>query len=166
MSKWNYGVALTVGVLLAAPASAFAQTKALTDQDRTEIRQLSDNYVTFLDGCKSSEYAGLFAVDGSFISGPRGTMTGPEKLASLVTTEPFCKPGAPPRANGMSHAFSKVVIDAAPDGATGKVYLPGRDPGASGGHYEDRYVKTSGGWKFKSRTYLSPKDEQAAAPAQ
>src|SRR5665213_2481056 len=156
MSKWNYGVALAVGVLLAAPASAFAQTKALTDQDRTEIRQLSDNYVTFLDGCKPSEYAGLFTADGSFISGPRGTMTGPEKLASLVNTEPFCKPGAAPRTGGtMSHAFAKITIDAAADGATGKVYLPGREPGASGGHYEDHYVKTSGSWKFKSRLYLS-----------
>jgi hypothetical protein len=164
MSKWNYGAALAVGVLLAAPGSAFAQTKALTDQDRAEIRQLSDNYVTFLDGCKAAEYAGLFAADGSFISGPRGTMTGPEKLAGLVNSERFCQPGAAPRTGGtMSHAFSKITIDATPDGASGKVYLPGRDANTSGGHYEDRYVKTSGGWEFKSRTYLSPKEEQTAA---
>ena len=48
-------------------------------------------------------------------------------------------------------------------GATGKVYLPGRDPNSSGGHYEDTYVKTPDGWKFKSRKYLSAKEEAAAA---
>jgi hypothetical protein len=63
----------------------------------------------------------------------------------------------------MSHAFSKVVIEPAAEGATGKVYLPGRDPNSSGGHYEDTYVKTAAGWRFKSRTYLSPKEETASA---
>ena len=99
------------------------------------------------------------------MSGPRGTMTGHEKLESLVTSEPFCKPNAAPRANAMSHAFSKVVIEPAADGASGKVYLPGREPNTSGGHYEDVYVKTPAGWKFKSRTYLSPKEEAAAVSA-
>ena len=134
--------------------------QALTDGDRAAIRQLSDNYVTYLDGCKASEYAALFTADGSFISGPRGVMTGREKLASLVTSEPYCKPGAPPRAAAMSHAFSKITIDAAPDGASGKVYLPGREAGTSGGHYEDRYARTPEGWKFKSRTYFSPNEER------
>jgi hypothetical protein len=162
MSTLNRSVVWTLGVYLAVSGAASAQTRTLGDQDRAEIRRLSDNYVTFLDGCKASEYASLFTADGSFISGPRGTMTGSEKLASLVTSEPFCKPGAAPRA-GMSHAFSKVVIEGTPEGASGKVYLPGRDANTSGGHYEDRYVKTAEGWKFKSRTYLSPKEEQSAA---
>jgi hypothetical protein len=153
---------LVLGLCVAMGVAASAQ-QPLTDKDRAEIRQLSDNYVTFLDGCKAPEYAGLFTADGSFISGPRGTMTGREKLESLVTSEPFCKPNAAPRANAMSHAFSKIVIEPAAGGASGKVYLPGREPNTSGGHYEDLYVKTAGGWKFKSRTYLSPKEETAAA---
>jgi hypothetical protein len=161
MSKWNVGLAL--GLCAAMAANARAQGKALGDKDRAEIRQLSDNYVTFLDGCKATEYANLFAADGSFISGPRGTMTGHEKLESLVTSERFCQPNATAR-SAMSHAFSKVVIEPTAEGASGKVYLPGREPNTSGGHYEDLYVKTSAGWKFKSRTYLSPKEE-AAAPA-
>jgi len=153
------GLLLLCTGILAAAASTLAQASPLTEQDRSAIRQLSDRYVTFLDGCKASEYAGLFTADGSFISGPRGAMTGPEELASLVTSEPYCKPGAAPR-GAMSHAFSRIVIDATPEGARGQVYLPGRDAGTSGGHYEDRYVKTPDGWKFKSRTYLSPKEEQ------
>lgn len=161
MSKWT--LCLTLSLCAAAAASA-QSTKTLTDKDRAEIRQLSDNYVTFLDGCKAAEYASLFAADGSFISGPRGTMTGREKLESLVTSERFCQPGATAR-SAMSHAFSKVVIEPSAEGASGKVYLPGREPNTSGGHYEDVYVKTAAGWKFKSRTYLSPKEEAAATSA-
>ena len=162
MSKRNCAVALAMGLSMATASVSSAQTKTLTEKDRAEIRQLSDNYAMFLDGCKASEYASLFTADGSFISGPRGTMTGPEKLASLVTSEPFCKPGATAR-SAMSHAFSKVVIEPTAAGATGKVYLPGREPNTSGGHYEDLYVRTPDGWKFKSRTYLSPKEETAPA---
>jgi hypothetical protein len=162
MSKWNGRLAATLGLFVAIDGTASAQSKPLTDRDRAEIRQLSDSYVTALDGCKATEYADLFAADGSFISGPRGTMTGHQKLESLVTSEPFCKPGAATR-GAMSHAFSKVVIEPAGEGAMGRVYLPGRDPNSSGGHYEDVYVKTAAGWRFKSRTYLSPKEEGEAA---
>ena len=166
MSMRNGAVALVVGALLGAPASALAQTNALTETDRAAIRQLVDNYVTFIDGCKAAEYAGLFAADGSFSVGARGAaVTGPENLAGLVTSERYCKPGAAPQ-SGTGHAFSRITIDATPDGARGQVYLPGRGANSSGGHYEDRYVKTPGGWKFKSRTYLSPKEEQTAVAAQ
>jgi hypothetical protein len=170
MLKWTGGLAATLGLCVAMVGIGSAQSKptqALTDKDRAEIRQLLDNYVTALDGCKATEYANLFTADGSFISGPRGTMTGHEKLESLVTTERHCQPGAASggatSGSALGHAFNRVVIDATAEGATGKVYLPGRDPNSSGGHYEDRYVKTAGGWRFKSRTYLSPKEEVAAA---
>ena len=97
MLKWNGGVTTTLGLWMAMVGMASAQSKpapTLTDKDRAEIRQLSDSYVTALDGCKATEYANLFTADGSFISGPRGTMTGHEKLESLVTTERHCQPGA------------------------------------------------------------------------
>jgi hypothetical protein len=153
---------LIFSLCIATGSAAYAQ-QPLSDKDRAEIRQLSDNYVTFLDGCKAVEYASLFTAGGSFISGPRGTMTGREKLESLVTSERFCQPNAPAR-SAMSHAFSRIVIEPSAEGASGKVYLPGREPNTSGGHYEDVYVKTPAGWKFKSRTYLSPKEEASAPP--
>ena len=54
----NGSLALTLGLCVTVSGAAFAQTrKTLTDKDRAEIRQLSDNYVTFLDGCKAAEYA-------------------------------------------------------------------------------------------------------------
>ena len=165
MSKWIVG--LTLGLCVTVSGAGFAKSagKTLTEKDREDIRQLSDNYVTYLDGCKAAEYAGLFAADGSFISGPRGTMTGREKLESLVTSEPFCKPNAPARSSALSHAFSKMVIEPTADGASGKVYLPGREATSSGGHYEDTYVKTAEGWRFKTRTLIYSKSGPAAAPA-
>src|SRR5262249_52729055 len=54
---------------------------------------------------------------------------------------------------------SGAVITVAPDGtATGRAYL--RD---DGGHYEDAYVRSTNGWRFKSRTYVAQGD---APPAQ
>ena len=47
-----------------------------------------------------------------------------------------------------------VVITATPEGATGKAVLRN-----DGGHYEDVYVRSGTGWRFKSRAYV------AAAPA-
>jgi hypothetical protein len=163
MSKSIVGPMLVLCMALAGGAYAQNSGKTLTDKDRAEIRQLSDNYVTFLDGCKATEYANLFTADGAFMSGPRGTMAGHEKLESLVTSERFCQPNATAK-SAMSHAFSKIVIEPTAEGAAGKVYLPGREPNTSGGHYEDTYVKTPAGWRFKTRTYLSPKEE-AAAPS-
>jgi len=37
------------------------------------------------------------------------------------------------------------------DGATGIAYLA-----KDGGRYEDSYVRTSTGWRFKSRVYVPP----------
>jgi hypothetical protein len=164
MSKRNHRVAVVLGMCigLSAGLARQAQAQTLTDKDRAEIRKLSDDYVTTLDGCKLDAYANLFTADGAFISGPRGNLVGHEKLEALVTSERHCQPGAA-GGSSVSHAFTKVVIDPSAEGATGKVYLPGRDPGSSGGHYEDVYVKTADGWRFKSRKYLSPKEETAAS---
>ena len=43
---------------------------------------------------------------------------------------------------------SGVVVNVTPEGATGRAYLRG-----DGGHYDDVYVRTATGWRFKSRSY-------------
>ena len=48
---------------------------------------------------------------------------------------------------------SGVVIAATAEGATGRVYLKN-----DGGHYEDVYVRSTNGWRFKSRTYVASGD--------
>ena len=39
---------------------------------------------------------------------------------------------------------------------------PGGEWSNTGGHYEDRYVKTTQGWKFKRREYIPMKSERRA----
>jgi hypothetical protein len=50
-----------------------------------------------------------------------------------------------------------VVIVPSPEGATGRAFLP-----QNAGHYDDVYVKTPQGWRFKSREYVAPTEEAAA----
>jgi hypothetical protein len=64
-----------------------------------------------------------------------------------------------------SHFITNHVIEPAPGGAVGKEYLviiDLGDPGQTnvvqqGGHYEDVYVKTAQGWRFKSRQMIMSK---------
>jgi hypothetical protein len=54
------------------------------------------------------------------------------------------------------------MIKPSPEGATGRSYLVALDISEArkpttilhGGHYDDVYVKTSQGWRIKSRTYV------------
>ncbi|HVZ20079.1 MAG TPA: nuclear transport factor 2 family protein [Vicinamibacterales bacterium] len=50
-----------------------------------------------------------------------------------------------------------VVIAVTPEGATGKAVLRN-----DGGRYDDVYVRTADGWRFKSRTYVPPADAPRA----
>jgi hypothetical protein len=62
--------------------------------------------------------------------------------------------------NGITHLMPNLVIKSTPEGVTGKVYLVAigldGEPGkvAAQGHYEDVYVKTPQGWRFKSRLHV------------
>jgi hypothetical protein len=76
----------------------------------------------------------------------------------------------------VSHFNTTVIIEPAADGATGKVYVvivepgEGGKPGAitNGGHYQDSYVKTPAGWRFKQRVFyqseLGPDPRQLKSP--
>ena len=61
---------------------------------------------------------------------------------------------------GISHISVNHVITPSPEGATGKSYLLAIGVGANPttierqGGYEDVYVKTEDGWRFKSRTHV------------
>ena len=65
----------------------------------------------------------------------------------------------------LSHVIVNLVIEPTPDGARGKSYLvyPGIDgqfvdddhTGHDGG-YQDTYVKTADGWRFKERIHVYP----------
>jgi hypothetical protein len=125
----------------------------LSDNDRAEIQDLSVRYGRALGLCEAEEYAALFApLDGYFASGPRGKVVGRERLIALVRSERHCNDGSERRPRNLP---ATSTIEATPEGATARIV-----PNIAG-HYEDTYVKTAQGWRFRGRTYVS-KEEEAA----
>jgi hypothetical protein len=154
-------------VLLAMPMvlteSFRAQTAAaLTAQDRIDINQLAARYAFALDtrADDGMALANLFTPDGEF-AGIRGSARGREQLAALVSSG-IMTPDKP--LVGVSHFGMNHVIEPSSGGAVGKEYVvlvnvaeggkPGGDFSSIGGHYEDSYVKTAAGWRFKRREFV------------
>jgi hypothetical protein len=153
-------VVLSLAVLSAQRSAPAAP--ALSADDQLEIKQLVSRYAYALDtGANNGlDYADLFAADGEFV-GSRGTTRGRDALAELGRLG-FVEGRKP--ANGVAHFIMNHVIAAAPGGATGKQYMvlvnigensqPGGQFSNVGGHYEDQYVKTPQGWRFKRRQFF------------
>lgn len=157
MPTRNMVLGLALGVSVLAPGSARAQgeANALTPMDYIEIQQLVARYPYALDTHADNGYmyADLFAPDGTF-----GTTRGREALAALARNNQPEKSG--PAAT--RHFVTNVVITPTPEGAVGREYNVLIDVGDAsrpsvidhGGYYEDVFVKTQAGWRFKSRTYV------------
>ena len=129
---------------------AYAQSP-LTEADIAGIERLSVEYNRTLGGCLASEYAGLFEQpNGFFESLNRGRVRGRARLESLVESERHCY-----SSNRPERPAPKVVIESAGGLVTGKVSM------GTAGHYEDVYMKTAEGWRFKSRNLIPPKAEAA-----
>jgi hypothetical protein len=139
--------------LTRAPKTTF--TSALTPLDYIQIQNLVASYGQALDNGLVNDdngeaYASLFAPDGVF---GRPYTTGADALKALARTQPHNRRYA-------RHFLTNIVIEPSPEGAVGRQYViiidqaengrPARVLGA--GHYEDIYVKTPAGWKFKQRT--------------
>ena len=161
-ASWMTGFAI---LLLAAAVSGQRATPAaavLSADDQLEIKQLVSRYAYALDtGADNGfAYADLFAADGEF-AGSRGSTRGREALAELGRLG-FVDGRKP--ANGVAHFIMNHVIAPAPGGAAGKQYMvlvnigengtPGGSFSNVGGHYEDQYVKTPRGWRFKRRQFI------------
>ena len=127
----------------------------LTAMDYIQIQNLVASYGQALDNGLMNDdngpaYASLFAPGAVF---GRPYTQGEEPLKALARTQPHNKRYA-------RHFLTNIVIDPAPEGAVGRQYLVVIDQGENGkpssvliaGHYEDSYVKTPAGWKFKQRT--------------
>lgn len=141
------------------------QAAALTAMDYIEIQQLVSSYPYGLDGNTDNgeSYANLFA-PGAVFGRPR--TEGHENLKALANTQPR-------GAKYVRHFITNHVIDPAPGGAIGKEYVAIIDIGengnpsaiALGGRYDDEYVKTPQGWKFKTRTFTPSRVEVQPPPA-
>jgi len=135
--------------------------------DRAAIEQLLAAYNRALSGCASTQYAELFTPDGTFTSddfrgathrrlyGKTATLSGHDRLVELVDTEEFClnPQQRAARAGGRGSEvgpFANLTLEATAEGIRGVLPL------GNGGRYEDLYVKTADGWKFRSRKVVMP----------
>jgi uncharacterized protein (TIGR02246 family) len=165
-------VALVAAAL--APAAVRAQEKnndkapGLTALDYIEIRQLVARYAYAVDtgATDGNAYADLFAPDGAFLDRTGRATTGREALIALARRN----------TRGPQSAFHFImnhVIEPSAEGATGKEYLvqlrigePGKPNDIfGGGRYEDVYVKTTQGWRFKQRQFLPSERPAPRQPA-
>lgn len=137
----------------------------LTALDYIEIEQLNRKYAWALDYCGNDgyEYADLYTPDGVFISGDSGQRwQGRDQLAEAAGGH---GKGCPFPKMPLEHVVTNLVIEPIAGGAKGKSYLiyPGRNGkyvddqhhGQDGG-YEDIYVKTAQGWRYKQRIHVYP----------
>ena len=127
----------------------------LTAADYFEIERLVGSYGHALDNGWGKEdggesYAANFTEDGVFRK-----VVGHQALAALAR-EQVTGP------QWVRHFLTNIVIEPTAAGASGKQYIVVLDlqdratgkPGTIflGGHYEDTYVRTPQGWRFKTRT--------------
>jgi hypothetical protein len=141
------------------PTSAGAPTAqaagTLTAADYVEIQQLVARYAFALDTGADNGYmfADLFAPGATF-----GGVSGREAIAKLAVVP----------ASGPLHVrnlSNLAIIKPSPEGATGILYVQSINFGEGArktrtefdhfGHYEDVFVKTADGWRFKSRTFVN-----------
>jgi hypothetical protein len=178
MSARTWCGALVVAVVaLAWPFAPAARAQAkpeLAPQDYIAIQQLVAKYAYAIDECtnRGYDYADLYTADGAFYTSRGGKILnrfeGRERLAEAARGgRPDCT-GVPWA--GITHMLVNHVIEPAPGGATGKVYLiaVGLDgvPGKveAQGRYDDVYVKTAQGWRFKTRTHvLAPNQQEVSS---
>ena len=190
-TRTGFGAVLLTAVLTAAAASgqvkSTAKPTALTAMDYIEIRQLVNRYAFALDtgGNNGYDYADLFSVDGEFM---RPYAKGREQLAALArggklgpnnTVHYIMNHVIEPSPEGATGKEYLIEFDwdlaPAPTGGGGNRGagpangwdVVGRKAGElarTGGHYEDVYVKTPTGWRFKKRDFIPSRSGADPAP--
>jgi hypothetical protein len=170
--------ALTGSAAAQQPATAGGGTPMmLTALDYIEIEQLVYRYARAIDTCSNNgyDYADLFTADGFFAAagangiGPR--WEGRERLAEVSGGGVRKCENVGWIRQGVLHIYVNHVITPTAEGAVGKVDMLmiglGGDPNKieHDGYYEDTYVKTPAGWRFKSRIHHTTATRGQAAPA-
>jgi hypothetical protein len=164
------GVAATGAALAQSNGKTASKAATLAAMDYIQIKQLANRFAFAWDtgadnGC---ELADLFTPDGEF---QPDQVKGRDQLAA------FARSGEHGPFQTSLYTMNHI-IEASPEGARGKQYMieiqhdndiPPVPPGESqwnlvgqkrgsvtsiGGHYEDVYVKTADGWRFKRREFV------------
>ena len=148
------GLALSLSVLSLSGRSQSRPVTPLTALDRIQIEQLAIRYTYGLDTTADNGYmyADVFTPDGEFVGRQVPLTQGREALARVARS---VRKGNPMY---VRHFITNHVIEPAPEGATGTVYLMVVDveegqPSSIyiGGQYKDLYVRTPDGWRIKRR---------------
>ena len=174
MSPRMWVASCAVGTMAGVCALSQERTGALTPQDYIDIEQLSARYVHAVDHCTNSgyDYADLYTDDGEFglaeeWDTPRDDWrfraAGRDELAAAAGGGPGgCRPPETLLGYGIHHVITAHVITPTETGAKGKSTLLAIGVGGNPttieyqGGYEDVYVRTAEGWRFKSRVHVFP----------
>ena len=153
-------VTVVVGVAGLTVLRGQQRKVVLTPQDYMEIQQLVARYAYALDGGleHGKALADLFTDDGEFHQQTGRVWRGRNELLTIAN-----KSVETP--NALGHFIMNHVIEGTPEGAVGKQYLmtlssfgDEKDRRTASTvtpyHYEDVYMKTAAGWRFKSRTVV------------
>ena len=146
-------VSVGVGAQRTQKRAGGTRRPTLTAMDYIEIQQLLARYSFALDTGADNGYmyADLYLSDGVF-----NKSKGREELAALAR-------GGRRGPTNVRNLSSFPIIKPSPEGATGIQYAQAINFGENRqpteldhfGHYEDVYVKTADGWRFKSRTFVN-----------
>jgi hypothetical protein len=159
---------ISAGVLLSIQRDVRAQDAAqLTAMDYIEIQQLVNKLNFALDYCTNGgqDFADLFVDGGQFTidsgDGEPRTRSTREQLIALAAG-PDCEARKSPPSSYILHLAESLVVEAMLEGARGKSYAiyPSKmgkyfseDVAGQLGIYHDEYVRTPGGWRFRSRRH-------------
>jgi hypothetical protein len=154
-----------IALLALPPTSSAQQQMELTALDYIHIQQLVAKYARAIDTCSNNgyDYADLYTPDGVFLPMVNGRsipgIQGRERLAEVSGGGSNQCQNVGWIEQGVRHIYSNHIITPTADGATGTVDMMmiglDGDPNkiAHDGYYEDIYVKTADGWRFKQRTH-------------
>lgn len=151
---------LLLAMAVAAPLAAQERRpNPLTALDHAEIQQLYSQYHWVADAGDGRAWAQLFTLDGEYSQeGGSNRAMGREQLTELGIRAFGQRSGK----KGLRFT-TNIRFEPTPEGAQGGAYMlsvtpgdPGKPASVTAAVYEDVLVKTSEGWRFKSRkTYLS-----------
>ncbi|WP_181783404.1 nuclear transport factor 2 family protein [Pseudonocardia pini] len=120
-------------------------------EDLAEIGRLVTAYCTLLDRGELAAFAGLFADDGELDLGPAGRAAGRAGIEDLMRR-------TLPPVGGVAHVPAAPSVEIDGDTARGEVMWTvvtaareGRAPAIAVGLHRDRYVRSEGRWRFRSR---------------
>ena len=148
-----------------AQQAGTAQRAELTALDYFEIQQLVARYARAIDTCSNNgyDYADLFTPDGAFVAmfngEPAAVIEGRERLAEVSGGGTRGCENVPWIEEGVRHLYANHIITPTAEGASGTVDMLmiglGGDPNKIeyDGYYEDTYVRTPDGWRFKRRVH-------------